>query len=194
LEAAKAAPWALKMDEWREMAGQAPLENDEGQVYAVPINITFTRDIGGEADLALEQAQNPQPPEVPPPDVPVPPPVPEATPEGKFIDRMFGKLGDGLTALADAVKATPADVVNVNVEAAPAPNVTVQPTTIEVKAPEVSVNIEPPAVNVAAPNVTVAPADVTVYVPPQAPVERTTTVERDARGLITKTVSVDKAA
>jgi HK97 family phage portal protein len=39
LEVAKAAPYSLKIDEWREMMGLEPLDNDEGQVFMMPFNL-----------------------------------------------------------------------------------------------------------------------------------------------------------
>jgi len=38
LEVAKAAPWALAMDEWRCMAGLDPLPDDRGQVHLLKLN------------------------------------------------------------------------------------------------------------------------------------------------------------
>lgn len=39
LEVGKAAPWSMKVDEWREMAGLEPLENQQGQVFMMPFNL-----------------------------------------------------------------------------------------------------------------------------------------------------------
>lgn len=43
LEAAKAAPWSLMLDEWRELSGHAELEDDRGKVHPVPMGIQFLR-------------------------------------------------------------------------------------------------------------------------------------------------------
>jgi HK97 family phage portal protein len=40
MEAAKAAPWALKVDEWRSLAGEEPLPDDAGQVHLTPNTLT----------------------------------------------------------------------------------------------------------------------------------------------------------
>jgi HK97 family phage portal protein len=39
LEAAKAAPWAMKVDEWRTLQGQEVLGDDAGQVHMMPLNL-----------------------------------------------------------------------------------------------------------------------------------------------------------
>jgi HK97 family phage portal protein len=39
LQASKAAPWALKVDEWRVLQGQEPLDDEEGQVHMMPLNL-----------------------------------------------------------------------------------------------------------------------------------------------------------
>ena len=43
LEAAKAAPWAMKVDEWRTLQGQETLEDEAGQVHMMPMNLTPVR-------------------------------------------------------------------------------------------------------------------------------------------------------
>jgi len=39
LEAMKAAPWAFDIDEWREIGGQQPLEDDAGKFFMIPFNL-----------------------------------------------------------------------------------------------------------------------------------------------------------
>ena len=39
LAAAKAAPWAMKVDEWRTLQGQEVLDDDAGQVHMMPLNL-----------------------------------------------------------------------------------------------------------------------------------------------------------
>jgi HK97 family phage portal protein len=39
LKASEAAPWALKVDEWRVLQGQAPLDDNAGQVHMMPLNL-----------------------------------------------------------------------------------------------------------------------------------------------------------
>ena len=39
LQASKAAPWALKVDEWRVLQGQEPLDDSAGQVHMMPMNL-----------------------------------------------------------------------------------------------------------------------------------------------------------
>ena len=46
LNAGKAAPWTMKVDEWRAMQGQEPLPDGAGQVFMVPSNVIIVRDIG----------------------------------------------------------------------------------------------------------------------------------------------------
>jgi HK97 family phage portal protein len=43
LEAAKAAPWAMKVDEWRTLQGQETLDDDAGQVHMMPLNLIPVR-------------------------------------------------------------------------------------------------------------------------------------------------------
>jgi len=47
LSAAKVAPWALKVDEWRELQGQDPLPDGAGQVHMVPQNLIPMRSLAG---------------------------------------------------------------------------------------------------------------------------------------------------
>jgi len=47
LKAALAAPWSLKVDEWRAMQGESPVENGGGQVFMVPFNLTPTENLVG---------------------------------------------------------------------------------------------------------------------------------------------------
>jgi hypothetical protein len=42
LNVARAAPWSLLVDEWRELMDYEPLENGRGRVVAVPLNLVFT--------------------------------------------------------------------------------------------------------------------------------------------------------
>jgi len=39
LDAAKAAPWSMKVDEWRVLQGQEPLNDEHGQVHMMPVNL-----------------------------------------------------------------------------------------------------------------------------------------------------------
>lgn len=72
LNAAKAAPWALSLDEWRKLAGQAPLEDEAaGKLHAIPNLVTLT-DVEAEA----ESIANPPPP----PTVTILPPAPGGVP------------------------------------------------------------------------------------------------------------------
>ena len=43
LDAAKAAPWAMKVDEWRTLQGQETLDDDAGQVHMMPMNLMPVR-------------------------------------------------------------------------------------------------------------------------------------------------------
>ena len=43
LEAAKAAPWAMKVDEWRTLQGQETLNDESGQVHMMPVNLIPVR-------------------------------------------------------------------------------------------------------------------------------------------------------
>ncbi len=43
LEAAKAAPWAMKVDEWRTLQGQETLDDEAGQVHMMPMNLIPVR-------------------------------------------------------------------------------------------------------------------------------------------------------
>lgn len=43
LEAGRIAPWALTIDEWRARQGEAALEEERGQVFALPFNLTLSR-------------------------------------------------------------------------------------------------------------------------------------------------------
>jgi hypothetical protein len=45
LKVAQAAPYALKVDDWRALRGEEPLPNDEGQVFMVPFNLIATRNL-----------------------------------------------------------------------------------------------------------------------------------------------------
>lgn len=45
LEVAKSAPWALKIDEWREMMGRAPLPDGQGEGYMLPFSVYPSRQI-----------------------------------------------------------------------------------------------------------------------------------------------------
>jgi phage portal protein BeeE len=49
LEVAKAAPWSITVDEWREMQGRAALEAEAGEVYAIPLNLQFVESHTGAA-------------------------------------------------------------------------------------------------------------------------------------------------
>jgi len=81
LEAAKAAPWAMKVDEWRTLQGQETLDDDAGQVHMMPLNLIPVRS-----------------PSVPP--APVPATVAgETPPEGDVITDAWR---DDLTVLKDA--------------------------------------------------------------------------------------------
>ena len=49
LNAAKAAPWSLRTNEWRKLAGEEPLPEDEGgNVHMVPSNLTPVDSLGSE--------------------------------------------------------------------------------------------------------------------------------------------------
>jgi hypothetical protein len=52
LRAATAAPWALKVNEWRGMAGQPKLDGPEGERHVVPFGLTSVENLGelGEAE------------------------------------------------------------------------------------------------------------------------------------------------
>lgn len=70
LKAAEAAPWALTVDEWRALAGKAPLEDeDNGKLHMLPPNSKF-----GEIE------KTPDPPPVPPGGMPGVPGGPQARP------------------------------------------------------------------------------------------------------------------
>lgn len=43
LEAAKAAPWAMKVDEWRTLQGQETLRDEAGQVHMMPMDLIPVR-------------------------------------------------------------------------------------------------------------------------------------------------------
>lgn len=60
MTAAKAAPWTLKVNEWRDLQGEDPLPGEEGEVFWVPQNLLPVRDPGAAAP-----AQEPQGPLVP---------------------------------------------------------------------------------------------------------------------------------
>lgn len=63
LNVAKAAPWALTADEWREMQDLEALDDDKGQVHMVPFNLMPMTDLtggtpaGGEAGIRQRAAQ-----------------------------------------------------------------------------------------------------------------------------------------
>ena len=78
-DAAKAAPYALSVDEWRELAGQEPSDNeDEGVLHAVPSTVSM---------MTLEDAAKkaneppPAPPQFGPDGTPMPPPKPGEQPK-----------------------------------------------------------------------------------------------------------------
>lgn len=48
LAVARAAPWAFEVDEWREMAGKPPLEDEKGRVFPRPFTVTFTDDLSDD--------------------------------------------------------------------------------------------------------------------------------------------------
>lgn len=50
LEAATAAPWALMVDEWRELQGHDPLDNNAGRVFLTPTTMAATSLPGGVVD------------------------------------------------------------------------------------------------------------------------------------------------
>jgi len=60
LNAAKAAPWSLTLDEWRLMQSQKPLEDDAGKVHMVPLNLLPTRIEG--LDTISDRLLPPTPP------------------------------------------------------------------------------------------------------------------------------------
>lgn len=51
LEVAKAAPWSLTADEWRDMMGKDPLDGDKGKVYPKPLGVTFQRELETKVQL-----------------------------------------------------------------------------------------------------------------------------------------------
>lgn len=55
LDAAKAAPWALSINEWRELQGYSELENDSGKMHMLPMNLTPVEEIEEEVE-ELEQS------------------------------------------------------------------------------------------------------------------------------------------
>jgi phage portal protein BeeE len=86
LQAARTAPWALTVDEWREMMGQPKLDNGTGQVYMVPVNVTPTQLV--KTPQAWTDASAPAHDNIPPAPDPVlerhfrkkePPPPPNIT-------------------------------------------------------------------------------------------------------------------
>lgn len=63
LNVARAAPWSLTVDEWREMQGREPLPDGQGRVYMLPFNVYPSRTLAGQPQ------EQPAPPgsEEPPP-------------------------------------------------------------------------------------------------------------------------------
>src|SRR5690606_36096112 len=53
LEVFKAAPWAFRADEWRDLADRDPLESDEGQGFMVPVNASYKEKLEEEPELDL---------------------------------------------------------------------------------------------------------------------------------------------
>lgn len=61
LEVMKAQPSAFKADEWREMAGRLPLENDDGQVFGVTANVFYVDSLSSAMFDTEEPADDPEP-------------------------------------------------------------------------------------------------------------------------------------
>lgn len=61
LAVAKAAPWSLLVDEWREMGGKAPLPDNKGKVFPVPYTITFAEELDGADPFGLTPDTDPDP-------------------------------------------------------------------------------------------------------------------------------------
>lgn len=57
LNAAKVAPWARMVDEWRELQGLEPLPEGRGQVFLIPINLLPSRSPGGAAPTPMPEAE-----------------------------------------------------------------------------------------------------------------------------------------
>jgi hypothetical protein len=53
LEVFKAAPWAFRADEWRDLADRDPLEDEEGTGFMVPVNATYKDRLEEEPELDL---------------------------------------------------------------------------------------------------------------------------------------------
>jgi HK97 family phage portal protein len=85
LDVAKVAPFALNVDEWREMMGRGPMDDDRGLVHMVPN--TMTAMDPDEKDGLVK----PEPPPLPPgalPGVPgaKPPAEPKPAPKGSILN------------------------------------------------------------------------------------------------------------
>lgn len=115
LNAAKAAPWALTIDEWRALQGHDPLPDNRGRVHMAPPQVLPTvfpeRDDDGNL---IEEEVEVQPPAVPAPaPAPVPPsatpetPPPEESPDEERSARsrrlMFGQNRKALVEALDRI-------------------------------------------------------------------------------------------
>jgi hypothetical protein len=129
-----AAPWAFTADEWREEAGRAELEDDRGNVHAVPFNLIFTDELGsvgaiggggGGTPAEPDEPEEPEEPEGngPPandPEAPTEPEVPataepstkqpELSPEA---EQVIGEVIEAIQAdtLDDAIRPIMGDTV-----------------------------------------------------------------------------------
>ena len=58
LKAREAAPWTQSVDEWRELQGLAPSDQGDGNLHAVPFNVSFVDNLteAGLPDLSTAQA------------------------------------------------------------------------------------------------------------------------------------------
>lgn len=61
LKVAQAAPWALRVDEWRELQEQEPLPDGQGQVFMLPFNLFPSHNLA-PAPPSPEPAGSPPPP------------------------------------------------------------------------------------------------------------------------------------
>lgn len=204
LDAAKAAPYALTVNEWRRRMGEA--ETDGGEVRFVPFNLTLTPDLSVPPPKPAEPQLGEHPSEVVPPTEPAPKKEPEvkAADVIALIDAALAKDRDrqpftvnaqptiNLPQPADIivnVAPTPPAVVHIDAPPPAAVHVDVAAPTVHVaaaQAPDVTVNVpeqKAPIVNVAAP-------EVHVQAPSVPPTTKTVTkrVERDSYDRITRIV------
>lgn len=154
LNVRKAASWAWDADEWRALAGDAPMEGGRGKVHLVPLN-SYTTTTLDDGDAGSR----------PDPAPPAATPTPEAQGEGvKTLVGVIATMTEGQTRMAETCARAlevPVRELHVKVGTLPPPEVhTDVHNTVNVPVP--SVEVHPPEVKVRAPVVHVAAPEISI--------------------------------